>query len=140
MTDKPRALLAPADATRLIKFCKLFASDKIGEVAAAAAKANNLVTKLGLTWDTVFMPPAPPERPSPFEQQYRSSSYRNTYDYDDDETFDDDDRLFIIRHRKELTPWEENFIGSVHTRYELTPKQAAVVDRIVKKLRDRGCV
>jgi hypothetical protein len=40
---------------RLSKLCGLFGSDHAGERASAAAKADQLVRKLGLTWSEVLI-------------------------------------------------------------------------------------
>jgi hypothetical protein len=47
---------------RPAKLCGMFGSDHAGERAAAAAKANDMVRSLGLTWhDVISVPLAPAE-------------------------------------------------------------------------------
>lgn len=49
-----RALLDPNNADRLAKIAGMFGSEHEGERAAAAAKADALVRKLGLTWQDLI--------------------------------------------------------------------------------------
>jgi hypothetical protein len=48
---------AVVDVDRLAKLCGLFGSDHLGERAAAAAKAHDLVRGAGLTWPEVLAGP-----------------------------------------------------------------------------------
>ena len=47
-------ILDPSTAAKLAKVCRLFASDKVGERAAAAAMADKLLRQCRLTWPQVF--------------------------------------------------------------------------------------
>ncbi len=58
-----RALLDPHAADRLAKLCGLFGSDHVGERAVAAAKADQLVRQLGLSWHEIIAPPLAPDAP-----------------------------------------------------------------------------
>lgn len=52
------AVIDPHAADRLVKLCGMMGSDHAGERAVAAAKANELVRRLGLTWgDIISVPP-----------------------------------------------------------------------------------
>jgi hypothetical protein len=52
-----RAQLEPAVADRLAKLCGMLGSAHDGERAAAAAKADQLIRGLGLTWRDIIVPP-----------------------------------------------------------------------------------
>ena len=54
-----RSLLNPAAAEHLAKLCGLFSSNFAAERASAAAKADQFVRKLGLTWSDVVRVPTP---------------------------------------------------------------------------------
>ena len=43
-------------AEMLAKLCGMFGSDHVGERAAAAAKANQFLHDLGLTWRALLVP------------------------------------------------------------------------------------
>jgi hypothetical protein len=58
-----RAQLEPATADRLAKILGMLGSDHDGERAAAAAKADQLIRGLGLTWRDVIAPPIAPNIP-----------------------------------------------------------------------------
>jgi hypothetical protein len=58
-----RAQLEPATADRLAKILGLLGSDHDGERAAAAAKADQLIRGLGLTWRDIVAPPIAPQTP-----------------------------------------------------------------------------
>lgn len=83
------------DRAKLAKVCALFSSDKLGERASAAAIADSMVKKAGLSWEIVLSnapatpkpeprkrsaPKAPPEPPAPkeFEVVFRGKLVRQT--------------------------------------------------------------
>lgn len=45
------------DRGRLVKIAGLLASDKMGERAAAAAKASGILKRAGMTWEDALRPP-----------------------------------------------------------------------------------
>lgn len=61
--------MTPLDRDRLLKLCRLLASDQDGERANAATAANRLVERIG-GWDRVLAPPElkPEPGPNPFNQ------------------------------------------------------------------------
>ena len=52
--------LDPDTAAKLAKLCGMLGSDHVGERAAAAAKADELVRRHGLTWPQVIIPEREP--------------------------------------------------------------------------------
>lgn len=115
------ATLDGAAAERLAKLCGMFGSAHAGERAVAAAKAEQLVRGLGLTWFDVLQPQKP--------QQEHKSLWR-------DPGSDDEALRFARVHREMLSPWERKFVFSVHSGARLSPKQQSVLGQIVDKLRD----
>jgi hypothetical protein len=117
-----------ADRDKLIKCLKMFSSNFDGEVASAARRAHELMMSRSLDWDDLIIKPDRRHEQGS-RQQHRSS-----------ETVDD------IRHCQSLvghlTDWEERFIDSIAISIlewgQLTPRQHAVLDRIVTKLKLAG--
>jgi hypothetical protein len=113
-------LLDPADAKRLVKICGMFRSCHDGERAAAAAKADTLVRKRGLTWrDVLILAPKASKKkrwrePKTTEQKLE----------------------FLRRNLDEFTKWERDFIIDVRGFAKLSAKQLATIDCLVEKLRD----
>ena len=99
---------------RLSKLCGMFGSDHAGERAAAAAKADQLVRGLGLTWGEVLTAPhalaAPP------------ASNAGKIE-------------FLRRHLHALNGWEAGFVTDVARCRRLTPKQQNIVDQLVNKIK-----
>jgi hypothetical protein len=115
------ALLDPADAKRLAKICGLFGSNHDGERAAAAAKADTLVRKRGLTWDDVFIP-APKARSN--KKRWREPKTT-------------EQKLALLRRNfDEFTDWERDFIIGVRGFAQFSEKQLATIDRLIEKVRD----
>ena len=50
------------DRNRLSRIAGLLASDKLGERAAAAAKATAILSRAGMTWEDALMPVQGPQR------------------------------------------------------------------------------
>jgi len=116
------AVLDATTAQRLAKLCGLFGSDHDGERAAAAAMADRLVRGLGLTWLDVIMPrtlPAPPTRSARRWRWPESDEGKLT---------------FLLRHLNLLTDWERQFVVNLRRFHSWSPKQRAVVDRLVAKV------
>lgn len=122
------------DRDKLIKILRMFGSNHDGEIASAARRAHELVKSRALDWDDLIIgvnhhhtgyssPPPPPPPPPP-----------NTDDEED-----------LIRNCSRavdhLTQWERGFIEDIGDSLvewgRLTPKQRAVLDRIVTKLKLR---
>lgn len=115
-----------ADRDKLVKILRMFSSDHDGEVAAAARRAHQIVKDRSLDWDDLIISIEPAR-----QRQER---------YDDNEEAD------LIRKCSErnlcLTAWENEFVTSISASIlewgRLTPKQRAVLDRIVNKLKLAG--
>ena len=118
------------DRDKLIKVLRMFGSDHDGEVAAAARRAHNIIKTHALDWDDLIVKPG----------QSTRQSYREP------EPHDNADEADMIHRCSErvmcLTAWEREFIDSISASIiewgRLTPKQRAILDRIVNKLKVRG--
>lgn len=104
-----------SDPERLAKICGLFSSHHGGERGSAAAKADELVRASGLTWDDVILRPRKPPWPEP-------------------ETAADKLKL-LYEHFDAFSEWERRFIIGVSDFRDPTPKQLAVMDSLVEKVR-----
>jgi hypothetical protein len=95
----------------------MFGSDHAGERAAAAAKADQLVRKLGLTWNEVLTsaPGALAAPPASHAQKL----------------------AFVRRHLHALNSWEVGFVRDMAHYRRLTPKQQNIVDRLIAKIERR---
>jgi hypothetical protein len=97
---------------RLSKLAGMFGSAHAGERAAAALKADKLVRDLGLTWFDVLVP---------HQNQLAGSSIAT--------------KLTLLRDNLDrLTPWEVGFVRSLGRFGRFSPKQRAVIDRLVAKV------
>jgi hypothetical protein len=120
------------DRDKLIKILRMFGSNHDGEIASAARRAHELVKSRALDWDDLIIsvnhhtgyssPPPPPPPP---------------------DTDDEEDLIrSCSRAAEHLTQWERGFIEDIGESIvewgRLTPKQRAVLDRIVTKLKLRG--
>jgi hypothetical protein len=114
-------ILDPADTKRLVKICGMFGSCHDGERAAAAAKADTLVRKRGLTWRDVLI----------LATKARSKKKR----WREPKTTEQKLAL-LCRNLDEFTDWERDFIIGVRGFVQLSEKQLATIDRLVEKLRD----
>ena len=108
------AMLDPNAANRLAKLCGLFGSDHDGERAAAAAKADELVRRHGLSWRQVL---------SPWQQ---SESVEEMIAY------------ALRLGAGVIGVWEEGFLRGVRGRQFLTNKQLAKLQEIVASVRRNG--
>jgi hypothetical protein len=88
----------------------LCGSDHIGERAAAAAMAANMVRKSGLTWAPLL---AEPPKQEPIEDLI----------------------AFAAAHGNSLTDWEWRFLRDIRGFQHLSDKQRATLERIVAKVR-----
>jgi len=126
-----------ADRDKLIKCLRMFSSHFDGEVASAARRAHELVNSRKLGDDLIILPGRQREEPRhdfryDWRQQHQRSSNTNT--------------INDIRRCQELenhlTDWEAEFVksiaGSIVQWGRMTEKQAAVLDRIVTKLKLSG--
>jgi hypothetical protein len=117
----------PQTAGKLVKICGLLASDQAGERAAAALKASRLLLNAGATWQDVIAPqcvtPSQANRqPSGFTSGHAALA------------------AWALCFRADLTTWECGFLTDIRRRRSLTPKQAAILQRIVTELRQGGAV
>ncbi len=111
---------AEIDRARLSKLLGLLGSVHDGEVAAAGRAADALVRRAGLTWSEVLTPRllAPDQNPA-FASVGEACA-------------------FCLALPDRLTDWEIEFCYSLLQQHRpLSPKQAAVLDRLVDKV--RGC-
>lgn len=117
--------LDPGLASRLAKVCGLLGSDHDGERAAAAWQATKLLRNAGLTWSDVIGPALSAPQPSPSCAPPSSRPYAAKV-------------AWALRYAAWLTEWEHNFLRDVARRRRLSPKQAAVLEKIDAKLREAG--
>ena len=116
------------DRDKLIKCLRMFSSDYDGEVASAARRAHELIVSQQLDWDDLIIEVG---------TQQRVHSHHNKWA---------GGPIIDLRRcrelRSHLTEWEADFITSVSSSIvewgRLTPKQQAVLDRIVNKLKSAG--
>lgn len=111
--------LDPAVAAKLTKVCGLLASDLDGERSAAAWQATKILRSHGLTWADVLQPALP--APSPVvrvRQPPHSAAVQ-----------------FALQHAARLSAWERQFLQDIARRWQLSPKQADILNRIVFQLR-----
>jgi hypothetical protein len=98
---------------RLVKICRLFSSDKVGERASAAAMADRLLRSFGADWEDVLAPRA----------------IERVAD-------DSNDVGFALRHAHLLDPWQRKFVRSLRRwRGPLTPKQSAKLAEILAEVK-----
>jgi hypothetical protein len=111
--------LVKIDLGRLAKVCCLFSSNHVGERAAAAHKADEIVRAAGLTWPDVLRT----ERPD--AGKFQSSRHRALLTPGE----------LLARYENKLTGWERGFIASLIRRPgRWTARQtevfAAIRDRV----------
>lgn len=122
------------DRDKLVKVLRMFGSDHDGEVAAAARRAHSIMVTHSLDWDDLIVRPGQRAQAKP-----RSGKPTQAPASDADE-------IDMIRRCMTLptclTAWENNFIGSISESIvewgSLTPKQRAILDRIVNGLKLKG--
>jgi hypothetical protein len=117
------ASLTPAFADKLVKVLGMLGSVHDGEVAAAGRRADAMVKGAGLSWGDVIAPAAPrseqPQRPQ--RRWHRSTSPSDT-------------AALCLLWPEVLTDWETNFCRSIVGRRRISTKQAAVLDRLARKV------
>jgi hypothetical protein len=125
-----------ADRDRLVKILRMFSSDHDGEVAAAARRAHKLLKDRSLDWDDLIISVA-----SSANRQNRTKSFEEQFE----EAMKASEANLIRKcaeRERCLTTWENEFIVSIGASIlewgKLTPKQRAVLDRIVTKLKLAG--
>jgi hypothetical protein len=107
---------------RLAKVCGLLGSDFDGERAEAARRATRILKDAGLTWYDLVKSAQPSRSPSRAKEDWG------------DFTFD-----HVVTARKCLerdwlwSEWELGFLNSIQHRRRLSPKQRAVLDRLVAR-------
>ncbi|MGO8840922.1 MAG: hypothetical protein ACLQF1_07260 [Methyloceanibacter sp.] len=104
----------PASAERLVKLLGMLGSDHDGERAAAGALADRLLREQGLSWYDLLRPHLP-------EDWTPAETFRDKLD-------------LLLDHRDLLTPWERQFVDGVIGFRRVSPKQIAVIDRLVAKV------
>lgn len=124
--------MVDVDRDKLVKILRMFGSDHDGEVAAAARRAHQLLRARSLDWDDLIIQVG--------RQQQQQSRQQRTPEHDDN---DEDSLIQKCAERERcLTNWENEFIQSISSSIlewgQLTPKQKAVLDRIVNKLKLQG--
>jgi len=110
--------LTRIDLGRLAKVCCLFASNHVGERAAAAHKADEIVRAAGLTWpDILNTEPAGASK-------FQSPPPRNALTPGG----------ILARHGNKLSAWEKGFLVSLVRRpCRMSPRQAEILEEIRAK-------
>jgi hypothetical protein len=144
-----------SDRDRLIKFLRMFSSDFDGEIATAARQAHKLLKARHLEWDDLIVRTTAGQRQDEqrqnqgAEEQYQDQSrhqhnhYQHQYQqYQQKPPTEEQIIARCARQSLHLNNFEREFLQSVGASLiqwgELTPKQRAVLDRIVTKLMMRG--
>ena len=105
--------LDQAIADRLVKICNMFSSNHTGERASAAAMADSLIRRVGLTWEKIIRA-----------------------DRDHPHKTIEEMIVFALDHGKGIiTDWEHGFLRGIYGRQYLTEKQIAKLDAIVRKVK-----
>jgi hypothetical protein len=117
--------LADADRIRLAQMLGLLGSDHAGERDAAGLAAHRLIRQRDLTWFDVLTPslPAPDLDPAddPLRGDWRAMAAACT------------------RFPHLIDGWERHFLSGLQRFPRLSPKQRAILVRIVVRLRAVGC-
>jgi hypothetical protein len=104
-------ILDQATASKIAKVCRLFASDKVGERAAAAAMADKLLQSCGLAWCQVFAAHVVP--PDGIAAKID----------------------FVASNADALDAWQRGFVASIRGRRSLSLRQRAKLDELVATVR-----
>jgi len=124
-----------ADKTRLSKLLGMLGSSFDGERATAASMIQKLAEKYKMTINELVIAAhggvaAPREAPQPRPKHHQQGMFSN-------KTLQALE-LALQNFRHFMTPWEQQFAEDVSGRYsrdyELSPKQLAVVERILGKI------
>ena len=100
---------------KLAKLCGLFSSHHDGERASAAAKADEILRSLGLTWRDIVL-----DKNTPRARAANSIKAQIAE---------------ILAQISALNAWEKKFIRSLDGKVFLTAKQRAKVDQVYRKVR-----
>jgi hypothetical protein len=118
------------DRTRLIRLLKMFSSNFDGEVASAARRAHQLIESRRLDWDELII------------KVGAAGSSKERREHRAHATGPIGDIRRCQPLAEHLTEWEADFIesiaGSILEWGRLTPRQRAVLDRVVNKLKLGG--
>jgi hypothetical protein len=108
--------LTPATAERVVRICGLLTSNYAGEVANAASLATRIFEEHGWSWEQVVRTgiAAPPP-------QYRPVDWRAA-------------ATACLRRADLLTAWEQDFVASLRGFQRLSPKQEALLARLVERV------
>ncbi len=110
--------LARIDLSRLAKLCGMFSSDHMGERAAAAKKADELVRAAKLTWPDILHAERPDTR------KFQSSRRRAVLTPGE----------LLARHGAQLTGWERGFLtGLIRRPFRMTARQTEILNEIRAK-------
>jgi hypothetical protein len=112
------AVLAPRTAELLIRVCGMLGSDHAGEAANAARQATRIIQEHGQTWEGLLRPiiAAAPSRRGP------SSDWRV-------------DATICLARADLLTAWERGFVANLMRLRRRSPKQEAILARLVERVR-----
>jgi hypothetical protein len=113
--------LADADRRRLTQMLGLLGSDHAGERDAAGLAAHRMLRQRGLTWHDVLH-----ERPADHGTDPLRSDWRAM-------------AAACMRFPHLLDMWEWRFLSGLHRFPRLSTKQAAILVRLVTRLRAVGC-
>src|SRR4051812_18279276 len=124
--------LPPDKRTRLVRLLGMLGSDFDGERAAAAAKADELVRDLGLTWDAVVAspalappPPPPPPVPPPSSNWTGWTGWRRPAHQRAAGA--------CLRAPTRWTAWERKFLASVEAQPSISEKQRAILAELAAR-------
>jgi hypothetical protein len=112
--NRARILLDPRAADRLAKICGMLGAAHDGERAAAAAKADELVRSLGLTWREVIAVPAPSIAPQTSDWKMMAG-----YCHGRPWLMREKEREFvrsILNWRRELTEKQKDWLCAIYSR------------------------
>lgn len=118
------AVLDPQTVDRLNKLMGLLGSDHVGERASAAAAADRLLRKHGLTWRE-------------FIERHHGGDLRH-HGADQTETRSLKDTIeFCLAHREAINDWEFNFLSDIRTKFVLglSQRQLAKLGDISAKVK-----
>ena len=112
-------MLTLADATRLARILGMLGSRTMAKSWPPRARPN----ASGRAWACCGMTSSAPLQPKPERDQHNSPSWQ-------------DHARFCREHSGCLNDWEREFLASIMSRWSLTKKQHAVLDRLVAKCRE----
>jgi hypothetical protein len=117
--------LSTAERTKLARVLALLDSPVPGEIIAAAAAANRLISSAGVSWEALLVPqlssPDLDEDPPRTDGGWRAQA------------------ADCRRYRDLLNDWENQFLDGLASFPRPSPKQQRRLAEIVTKLRTCGC-